>query len=175
MQVNSKQTPGRIPKDSEPNDDGDESSICVEIDPVDEEAAFDKRMRQNVDAAFSVVRVPLLLIILVFLSCLRTILSGIVAPLIFGLVALVGNHLLAPGLRVVRKSIIAPIGGFLRDLASFARDACDPLWQGLGSLFRSVALVIGSFRLVEVNVHSRDGLSFRRSELEHTSYRPHNI
>jgi hypothetical protein len=49
------------------------------------------------------------------------------------------------------------------------------LWQGLGSLFRSVALVIGSFRLVEVNVHSRDGLSFRRSELEHTSYRPHNI
>ena len=169
-----KQTPSRILED-----DVDDSSVCVEIDPVDEEAAFDKRMRQNIDAAFSVVRVPLLLIIFVFLSCLRTILSGIISPLIFGLVALVGNHLLAPGLRVLRKSIIAPVAGFVRDLSAFARDACDPLWQGLGNMFRSIALMIGSFRLVEINLYERqrvsDALSYKRSEPEQNSGRPHNI
>ncbi|CAG0917986.1 unnamed protein product [Notodromas monacha] len=127
------------------------SALEYSKNPGKESSSNSVRFHTKVESVFELIRVFLTSVVHVFLGIGKVVIGGILSPLVFGVFILVGEYVWIPALRVLKESFFGPLAFFLADVAGFVRDASDPLWQGLGNLFQSIALVVRAFRLVEVN------------------------
>ncbi|XP_050304368.1 uncharacterized protein LOC126741934 [Anthonomus grandis grandis] len=84
------------------------------------------------------------------LQFFRFILYSIVRPLTIGFVQLASDYFFKPFLATMFNAILQPLLIFIYNILSTLRDICDPISEGLGYFIREIAVLIRSFRIVEV-------------------------
>jgi len=99
----------------------------------------------------SVIGLPFIFILTLFLQLLRLATVGLLRPLLIGLFNGVSDGLIKPMLTVVYNAVVHPLGVFLYNVALCVKMVAGPLAEALLILTNPVARLLQSFRLVDIS------------------------
>ncbi|KAL8601448.1 hypothetical protein ACOMHN_042452 [Nucella lapillus] len=122
---------------------------------------WEKLIQRGLREFFGVLRIIVSVAIFLVVETTHFLTNHVARPIFLGVIVTVGNHLLKPVLAGVFSLILQPALIFLWNVFSGARNASRPLVDVLGSVMAKCAILLQSFRLVEVNWGSRGDDSSR--------------
>ncbi|XP_070207345.1 uncharacterized protein [Littorina saxatilis] len=127
----------------------------------------EKLMKRGLQEFYGALRIVTSFIVLLVLETLSFVVGHIARPLVMGVIATAGNQLVKPVLAGAFNFIVQPFTIFAWNVLSGLRHVCQPVIDILDAVMSKCAILLRSFRLVEVNLgdeyfQSRKGVVFGR-------------